>query len=175
MRYFILHQDQGYTNIPSPVKWFQKLGPGDAMKSIQKFPDREIFMMETGEDPLFIDIMTEPVIMVTKKVKKCLQLYEPNIPFKEIVLLDRKKRITQNYFVPKFVELDCLTDRSEYTNWNYDLKYAELDRKKIADKAIFTVNGPEKRNIIIRLDAAESLLRRGAKGFMLKETDVKGD
>ncbi len=175
MRYFILYQDKGYTNIPRPVKWFQKLGPGDAMKSIQKFPDREIFMIETGEDPLFIDIMTEPVIMVTEKVKKCLQLYEPNIPFKEIVLLDRKKRITQNYFVPKFVELDCLTGRSEYTNWNYDLKYAELDRRKIGDKAIFTVKGPEKRNIIIRLDAAESLLRRGAKGFMLKETDVKGD
>lgn len=132
-------------------------------------------MIETGEDALFIDIMTDPIVMVTKKVKNCLQLYEPNVPFKEIILLDRKKRVTQNYFVPGLAELDFLTDRSEYTNWNYDLKYAELDKKKIGDKAVFTVKGPEKRNIIIRLDVAESLLRRGAKGFLLRETGVKGD
>lgn len=111
--------------------------------------------------------------MVTEKVKKCLKLYEPNMPFKEIVLLDRQKKMAQNYFVPRFVELDCLTKRSEYTNWNYDLKYTELDGKKVGDKAIFTIKGPEKRNIVVRLDVAESLLRRGAKGFLLKETDVK--
>lgn len=173
MRYFILEQDKGYTDIPEPVNWFQKLGPGDAMKSVQKFPDREIFMVKTGDSPLFIDFMTEPMVLVTEKVKKCLKLYEPNMPFKEIVLLDRQKKMAQNYFVPRFVELDCLTKRSEYTNWNYDLKYTELDGKKVGDKAIFTIKGPEKRNILVRLDVAESLLRRGAKGFLLKETDVK--
>lgn len=175
MRYFTLKQDRGYTNIPSPVSWFQKLGPGDAMKSVQNFPDREIFMVKTGDSPVFIDFMTEPMVMVTEKVKKCLQLYEPNMPFKEIVLLDSKKRMARNYFVPRFAELDCLTGRSEYTNWNYDLRYAELEVGKIRDKAVFTIKGPRKRNIVIRLDVAESLLRRGAKGFLLRETDVKGD
>lgn len=34
MRYFILKQDKGYTNIPDLVNLFQKLGPGDAMKSV---------------------------------------------------------------------------------------------------------------------------------------------
>ncbi|MDE5823396.1 MAG: hypothetical protein K2H91_01740, partial [Lachnospiraceae bacterium] len=86
-----------------------------------------------------------------------------------------KKRMARNYFVPRFAELDCLTGRSEYTNWNYDLRYAELEVGKIRDKAVFTIKGPRKRNIVIRLDVAESLLRRGAKGFLLRETDVKGD
>ena len=175
MRYFIIEQDKGYTDIPESVSWFQKLGPGDAMKSVQNFPDREIFMVKTGDSPVFIDFITEPMVMVTERVKKCLQLYEPNLPFKEIVLLDSKKRMARNYFVPRFSELDCLTGRSEYTNWNYDLKYAELDVGKIKDKAVFTIKGPQKRNIVIRLDVAESLLRRGAKGFLLRETDVKGD
>ena len=174
LRYFIIDQDKGYTDIPNPVNWFYKLGPGDAMKSIQKFPDREIFLIHTGDSPTYIDFMTEPMIMVTEKVKKCLQLYEPNMQFKEIVLLDREKKKSQNYFVPKFTELDCMTDRSTYTNWNYDVNYVELDEQKIGDKAIFILKGPEKRNIIVRLDVAESLLRRGTKGFILKETDVKG-
>lgn len=173
MRYFILEQDKGYADIPNPVNWFQKLGPGDAMKSVQNFPDREIFMVRTGDSPIFPDFMTDPMVMVTEKVKKCLWLYEPNIPVKEIVLLDRQKRMTRNYYVPKFAELDCLTEGSKYTNWNYDLEYAELDEEKIGDKAIFMLKGPEKRNIVARMDVVESLLRRGAKGFLPKETDVR--
>ena len=47
-----------------------------------------------------------------------------------------------------------MTDRSTYTNWNYDVNYVELDEQKIGDKAIFILKGPEKRNIIVRLDVA---------------------
>lgn len=172
MRYFLLEQDEGYINIPRPVNWFKKLTPGRAMESVKKLPNREIFGVETGEDPVFLDLMTDPLVLVSEKVKKCLSLYEPNMPFKEIVLLDRTKRVAQNYFVPTLAEIDCLTKNSEYTNWNYDLKYIELEKRKLRDKAIFTIKGPQKQKIVIRLDAAESLLRRGAKGLMLKEVEV---
>ena len=40
---------------------------------------------------------------------------------------------------------------------------------ELKDKAVFTVKGPQKLNIAVRLDAAESLLRRGVKGLMFKE------
>lgn len=173
MRYFLIEQDKGYANIPRSVNWFEKLAPGKAMESLRKLPDREIFGVDTGENPDFIDIMTEPLAMMSETVKKCLSLYEPNMPIKEIVLLDKKRRMTRNYFVPFLTELDCLAEGSEYTNWNYDLKKAVLDGKKLRDKAIFTIKGPQKQNIVIRLDAVESLLRRGAKGMMLKEVEVR--
>ncbi len=173
MRYFLLRQDMGYANIPRPVNWFDKLIPGKAMESLRRIPDREVFRVKTGEQTVFIDFMADPFAMVSEKAKKCFSLFEPNMPFKEIVLLDKEKREAQNYFVPFFTELCCLTENSRYTNWNYDLNYIELDESKIRDKAVFILKGPKKQNIIIRLDAVESLLRREAEGFTLKEVEVR--
>ncbi len=173
MRYFLLEQDRGYVNIPVPSDWFSKLTPGKAMESLRRFPDREIFRVKTGEDSVFLDIMAEPFLMMSEKVKKCIALFEPNMPFREIVLLDGEKRRVKNYFVPFLTNLDCLAEESEYTNWNYDLKKAVLDSGVIKDKAIFTIKGPQKQNTVVRLDVAESLLRRKAKGFMLKEVEVR--
>lgn len=173
MRYFLLEQDKGYTDIPMPLGWFDILAPGKAMESLKRLPRRTIFQIRTGEEPIFLDFLTDPVVMVSEKAKECIEMFEPNIPFKEIILLDREKRITRGYFVPFFTELDCLAGESEYTNWKYDLKRAVLDGDKLKDKAIFTVKGPQKLNIVIRLDVAESLLRRSVKGLMLKEVEVK--
>lgn len=173
MRYFLLEQDKGYANVPRPVNWFDKLAPGKVMESLRRLPDREIFRVETGENTAFIDYMSDPFVMVSDRMKKCLSLFEPNMLFREIVLLDGERRAVQNYFVPFFPELECLTEKSEYTNWNYDLKYIELDESKLRDKAVFTLKGPQKQNTIIRLDAVESLLRRGSEGFMLKEVEVR--
>lgn len=173
MRYFLVDQDMGYVNVPRPVNWFDKLAPGKVMESLRRLPDREIFRIKTGENTTFIDFMADPFVMVSDKVKKCLSLFEPNMPFREIVLLDGERRAVQNYFVPFFPELDCLTENSEYTNWSYDLKYIELDESRLRDKVIFTLKGPQKQNTIIRLDAAESLLRRGVEGFLLKEVEVR--
>lgn len=173
MRYFLLEQDNGYANIPRPVNWFDKLLPGKVMESLRKLPDREIFWIETGENTAFIDYMSDPFIMVSEKMQKCISLFEPNMPFKEIVLLDGEKRAVQNYFVPFLPELDCLTENSEYTNWNYDLKYIELDESRLRDKVIFTLKGPQKQNTVVRLDAVESFLRRGIEGMMLREVEVR--
>ncbi len=145
MRYFLLEQDKGYTDIPVPLGWYEILAPGKAMESLKKLPRRTIFKIKTGENTVFLDFMTDPVVMVSEKVKECLELYEPNIPFKEIVLLDRRKKMSRGYFVPFLTEL----------------------------KAVFTVKGPQKLNIAVRLDAAESLLRRSVKGLMFKEMEVK--
>ena len=84
MRYFLLEQDKGYTDIPVPLGWYEILAPGKAMESLKKLPRRTIFKIKTGENTVFLDFMTDPVVMVSEKVKECLELYEPNIPFKEI-------------------------------------------------------------------------------------------
>lgn len=173
MRYFLLEQDRGYTDIPRPVNWFDVLAPGKVMESLKTLPERENFRVEAGEETVFLDLLTDPMVMVSEKVKECIELYEPNMPFKEIVLISRKRGMSKRYFVPFFTELDCLAKETVFTNWEYDLIKAVLDGQRLKDKAIFTVKGPQKLNIVIRLDAAESLLRRSVKGLMLKEVEVK--
>ena len=66
----------------------------------------------------------------------------------------------------------CLTPKSEYTFGHMDLKYIEIDKDKVGDKAVFKLKGVEKSYIIARLDMVESLLRRGGKGIMVREINV---
>ena len=46
MRYFLLEQDKGYTDIPVPLGWYEILAPGKAMESLKKLPRRTIFKIK---------------------------------------------------------------------------------------------------------------------------------
>lgn len=173
MRYYILEQDMGYADIPKLMNWFVHLTASNTKSpDIKNLHNREIITMQTDEDTVCADILFSPIFMISDTVKECLALYEPNMQFKEIILLDQKRRKMQNYFLPSLEEIDCLTSRSEYTFGHVDLKYIELDKNRIGDKSIFKLKGVEKNYIIARLDVVESLLRRGGKGIMVRETDV---
>ena len=173
MRYYILEQDKGFTDVPKLVNWFEHLTVANTRKpDIQNIHQREIFQMQSGEDTVYVDILFSPILMVSDTVKECMALYEPNIQFKEVILLNQKRRRMQNYFLPSLEEIDCLTPKSEYTFGHMDLKYIEIDKDKVGDKAVFKLKGVEKSYIIARLDMVESLLRRGGKGIMVREINV---
>lgn len=176
MRYYILEQDKGYKELPKLINWFEQLTASNTKKpDINNIRNREIFKIEPNENTSYLDMLFFPFFMVTDKIRECLQLYEPNIKFKEIILLDRKNKKMQNYFIPSVTELDCLTANSEYTFGHVDLKYIEIEERKAGKKAIFKIKGVEKSYIIARLDVVESLLRRGAKGLMIRKVDVRND
>ena len=41
-------------------------------------------------------------------------MYEPYIPYKEIILLDQKFQRMEVYYLPILEEVDCLHEKSEY-------------------------------------------------------------
>lgn len=173
MRYYILEQDKGYKELPKLINWFEQVTASKTKKpDINNIRNREIFKIEPNENTTYSDMLFFPFFMVTDKIKDCLQLYEPNLKFKEIILLDRKYKRMQNYFIPSLSELECLTVNSEYTFGHVDLKYIEIEESAVEKKAIFKIKGVEKSYILARLDVVESLLRRGAKGLMVREVDV---
>lgn len=174
MRYYLISQDKGYTNVPKMMDIFKTLSVNHAKQaSVANLERRTIITMKTEANAVNIDILTGGFFLVSETVKECMALYEPNMTFKEIILLDKNRKVKQHYFLPAFSEIDCLTENSEFYFGHMELKKIEIEEEKLKDKAVFRIAGVEKDYIIARLDVVESLLRRGIKGMAIEEIQVR--
>lgn len=174
MRYYWIKEDKNYTPAPQIKNWFRafdirKLKPG----YYKEIPKRMLFYIEGNPNTIFTDIIVSPFFLVSEKIKDCLQLFEPNLEFKEFILLDRNNRKAQEYFLPQLSEQNCLTKNSEFNLDHSKLNYIELNPEEIKEKAIFTLAEVKSRYVIARLDVIESILRRNAKGLCIEEVHVK--
>jgi len=173
MRYFLVNIDTGYTNVPRLMDVYKSLpGNGSRPPCVENLEKRTILSMKTDENTIYTDFLSESLFLVSEKAKECISLYEPNMQFKEIVLLDKRRKVMKQYFLPVFFEVSCLTQNSEFTFGRYELKKIEIDETKLNKKTIFKIAGVEKNYIVARVDLVESLLRRGVKGIDLEEIRV---
>lgn len=174
MRYYWVKENKNYTLAPQIKNWFsaldiRKLKPG----YYKDIPKRMLFYIEENPNTIFTDILVSPFFLVSEKIKDCLQLFEPNLEFKEFILLDQRNRRAQEYFLPQLSEMSCLTANSQFNLDRSRLKYIELDQESIKEKAIFTLGEVKSRYVIARLDVIEGMLRRNVKGLCIEEVYVK--
>lgn len=174
MRYYLITQDKGYIKVPKILDAYKVLSLNNTKPpSAKNLERRTIITMKAEEDTVYTDILTGSLFLVSETMKECMELFEPNLKFKEIILLEQTRREKQHYFLPQLQELDCLTENSEYGFGHMELTKIEIAEEKLKDKAIFRIAGMEKDYIIARLDMVESLLRRGIKGMALEEVQVR--
>lgn len=173
MRYYMIEQERKDMSIPTLKNWFRRLTEGhERAPDVDSLVDRELFVVDAKDNAIYPSIILFPFVMLSEELKKCLSLYEPNMIFKEIVLLDQKRRDVHVYFHPVLKNVDCLSEKSEYGFGHVELIKIDLEEEKIPDKVFFRIDGPEKDYYIIRLDALESFIRRGMNGIKIKEVSV---
>lgn len=174
MDYFILSQDMTIPNYVEPVGILKVIDP-DMIKeeNIHKMDGLAVqFEIKENSSHEFVDFIEHPVHLVSDKLKAILEKYDDNAFFKPIFLADIKKELQKVYWfmVPK--EQDCLSPKSEFKN-NGSINRLVIDMGKVGYRKIFRIKGIAENIVIIRLDVAESLLRRNFEGIKLSriETD----
>lgn len=105
-------------------------------------------------------------------MKKIIEKYDPEILFKTVPLIDLKYKKQGNYYMPIFEEVECLSEKAELNLNKTVVKKIILDKEKIKNKKIFEIKESEKTLVVVRLEVAESLLRREFKGMSLKRLEV---
>lgn len=174
MRYFKIEADRKYATAPQIINWYQQLDNRDLKTdSYDKIPKRTLLRIQPNKNTIFLDFISNPFFLFSEKVKDCVALYEPNLSYKEMILLDYKNSRMQPYFHPMFHELDCLGENTVFNLDRSELNIIELEEEKLEDKAIFRLAGVSKCYVIVRLDLLESLLRRGAIGLSIQEVSVR--
>ena len=115
------------------------------------------------------DYIEEPVMLISEKLKRIVGKYQRNITFNLVVLVERNRRHQEVYYMMGVPEIDCLVDDIELDAMG-NLKDFTLDEAKIGSNRIFRVKGHNKK-LIVRLDVAESLLRRDAAGITFEKLE----
>ncbi len=144
--YYVLTAQNG-NPIPRVVNWYGKLDVRKLnRKDYRELPAHILLDMETGRDVVYLDILTDPALLVSREMMMVIKRYEDDMPFLFTVLFDTVREESVAYFCPILPE------------------GKEAEESGAAIYRLRTARGSELR---IRLDLAESLLCRGAVGMSL--------
>ena len=174
MDYFLLSQDKRYTNVPQIIGFFQRIYARDLNPlRADNIADNNSFFVKSSEYNQFIDILENPLLLVSEDMRKIMEKYNRNIIFKRLALIDRERQIQKIYNIPIFEEVEALHEDTEF-NWNKTVvKNIVLDKEKVKGKKIFKIKESDKTLAVVRLDVAESLLRREFEGMNLERLQIK--
>jgi len=174
MDYFLLKQDERYTNTPRLMDLFNKMNVRNInLLNAHKIEDILIFKVKVDEKSEFLDIIDNQLFLISKPVKEIIEKYDGGILFKTLALIDQLHNKQENYYLPILEELEVLSDAAELNLNKTVVKKIILNKEKIKDKKIFKIKESSKTLIVVRLDVAESLLRRNFKGIKLERLEVE--
>ena len=74
------------------------------------------------------------------------------------------------YYLPLLKFINCLSEESEIVG--NTIKRCVIKKDIIKEEKIFRIGDVNKRYIVVRLDLAESILRRKTRGIKLEKIEV---
>ncbi|VBB09031.1 Hypothetical protein LUCI_4317 [Lucifera butyrica] len=174
MHYFRLRQDPDYSRAPAIPEVITRIDRRQAV------PEKAHHIAPTTVLPLggkavydFIDLLDRPLFLVSDELQQVLKLYMPKLTFKTIVLADPARKEQHIYYLPIFAPIDCLSDNSLQTPDKRTVKHLVLKGAAIENHTVFRVQHPYETIIIVRLDVAESILRRDLRGIRLDRVKIE--
>ncbi|MBU3179541.1 hypothetical protein KPL47_25110 [Clostridium estertheticum] len=174
MDYFLLKQDERYTNTLRLIDVFKKINMKNLnLLNAHKIEDMIIFNVNADDNCEFLDVLDSQLFLISDELKKIIEKYDRDILFISLPLIDGLHDRQENYFLPIFEEIEALSDKTELGLDKRIIKNIILSKKKIKGKKIFRIKESTKPLIVVRLDVAESLLRRSFKGIKLERLQVE--
>lgn len=165
MRYFLLHSNPRYVDSPEFLDWSGTINPRDICPGHSyKIERRQILDVRPNPNLVFIDVISSPFLLLSKRCMEVVTLYEPQVISKQIILLDMNTPQRETYYLPILKHIHCLAEGSE---WNLDksvLRKGIIDLESVGDTGIFQLADMKNPYTVVRLDVLESMLKRGARG-----------
>ena len=175
MRYFFIEPDKNYSTIPTIKNWYNKVPIRQLEREgLKILPRRCLYRIEEADNLYYVDILFHPFPMVSSLVKSVIELYEPMLQWKQVILLHQKQGRVEIYYIPLLEEKEYVYEKTKFTLTHNKLLKLTLEQKKLGDTAVFFLKKESYHFMILRLDVLESLLRRNAKGFLLQEAECIG-
>lgn len=167
-RYFQIMQAE--KNLRSPSLINDRNITADKLKSTDAI---QIYVKDSAAIE-YPDIMDSPFLLVSDQFKKAVQMYNKDYDCRPIVLTEKAKKVQNIYWHIDLPNVDYFLDEDKPTGGNMmsrkSAEFYKVDSAKVKGLSFFMFQWKPttKPTFIIRLDLAESLLRRDIAGFDLK-------
>lgn len=169
MNYFLISKDEIYEKAPNIINWYEDERLINE-RNLNLLENRKILKIRNEEKIVWTDIISNPNFFVSEKVKGVINKYDNKIKFKQVILLDIIGAEAEVYYLPILKFINCLSEESEIIG--NTIKRCVIKKEIIKDEKIFRIGDVNKRYIVVRLDLAESMLRRETRGIKLEKIEV---
>ena len=174
MRYFRLHQDErkesGLVMIgTSDTSGVNAAGQGD----LSLLDDLTVMKALTSSGSLFAELLSRQVFMFKDSVREVVDLYEPELAYKNFCIIDSGNRDIHAYYAAPILRVCAAVSPESERPYSLTSKVL-LDGttlEELGEPDIFRLAEPEK-HIVVSLPVAESLLRRKIQGILLTHLEV---
>ncbi|MDR0286950.1 MAG: hypothetical protein LBI03_04475 [Clostridiales bacterium] len=171
MDYFIMHMDPRVSYAVKPTSVF---GPLNlymlTCEQIQKISITKVYNVNENSYNQYPDYLEETGLLVSEKLKQIMGKYQRNVIFKTVILIEKKKNRQEIYYFIAPPQIQCISPKSTYDRPEHVEKFV-LDEEKVGDARIFCASNYGRR-IFVRLDVAESILRRKPFGISFEKVTV---
>lgn len=174
MKFYKITQEEGNcipyrinSNRGIDIRWLN-------MEDIGKIGRNNILSMDLPMEVFFPDVLFDPCVMVSRTFMETILMYQEDIVYKSIKLLNFDTRKHATYYCPLLDEVPCLSEKTQYNNSGNRIVRLIIVADKVQKRAAFKISGYHERYMIGREDFVESILRRGARGISFEEVEIDG-
>lgn len=172
MRYFFITQDK---NLPGAMQYrdfavnknrhvFSKEDSSQLENTVV------LYLAGTGKEARW-DFLQYPVIMFSRRFREVLDAYESELFFQEVVLIHKESAVQYRYVHTVMEQLNAVSNQTQYDS-NGMIKHLVLDREVIEQHNLFLLKGNQRKDPIVSLPLAESLMRRNPVGIRFEEVEI---
>lgn len=175
MDYFIMKTDERLCRLPQ-MQMPKELSLTEITKEkISKLTVASVVYVK-GNHGLGIeypDYLERPIPLIADKFKKILQKYQKDVLFHRVMLIEKEAGLQKPYFLMMPPEITCADNKETQYDAGGNVRNFVLDLEKAEKYKIFLAKD-YREQIIVRLDVAESILRRNANGIWLEPVKIRG-
>lgn len=174
MDYFWIKEDKTYMHTPVITNLNDIVNRRAAMslENAINIPDINVGFARSERPLDYIDVLDGQLFLVNDGVKKVFSVYERSLQFKTVCILNNLDGSNCNYYAPLFVNVDCLPDEYKAVRNRNNLEKMIIKASSVEDYSVFKIAGIDTDIVIIRLDVAESLLRRNIRKLTLERVQL---
>lgn len=172
--YFVLKQDERLTDAPMLLNVRKQVNTRDIHRtSAHKLAETMIFQVKAEKESTFADVMDGQLYVLSERLKRLVEMYAPDTIFKLTPLIDLVHHRQRNYYLPIFEEVEALSPKTERAGDGSVIRKLVLQSDQLQGKRIVQIKESAKPLIVVRLDVAESILRRDFTGVRLERVLVE--
>lgn len=167
MDYFIMRTDKRLRRLPQ-IQLPKEFSTMEITKTVFAYVKKY-----NGMDTEYADYLESPVPLVAGKFQRILQKYQQDMVLQRVMLVEKETGKQKPYFFMKPPEIICADEKEPESDAGGRIQKFVLNEERVGTRKIFLA-GDYNRQLMVRLDVAESILRRESSGIWFEPVKTVG-